>query len=48
MTWEVFDQIFQDKYFPESVKDRMSADFLASKQGNMTVTEYEVKFNELS
>ena len=29
MNCEIFDQVFQDKYFPESVKDRMSADFLA-------------------
>ena len=42
MTWEMFDQIFQDKYFPESVKDRMSVDFLSLKH----VTEYELKFDE--
>ena len=29
LTWGEFDQIFQGKYFPESVKDRMKADFLA-------------------
>ena len=29
LTWGEFDQIFQDKYFPESVRDRMKADFLA-------------------
>ena len=32
-----FDQIFQDKYFPKSVRDRMKADFLALRQGNITV-----------
>ena len=29
LTWGEFDQIFQDKYFPEFVRDRMKADFLA-------------------
>lgn len=28
LTWEEFDQIFQDKYFSESVRDRMKTDFL--------------------
>ena len=28
LTWGEFDQIFQDKYFPESVRDRMKDDFL--------------------
>lgn len=45
---EEFDQIFQDKYFPESVRDKMSTDFLALRQGGMTVAEYERKFEELS
>ena len=28
LTWGEFDQIFQDKYFPEFVRDRLKADFL--------------------
>ena len=43
-----FDQIFQDKYFSESVRDRMKADFLAPRQGSTTVVEYERRFTELS
>ena len=48
LTWGEFDQIFQDKYFPESVKDRMKAGFLALRQGSTTVVEYERRFTELS
>ena len=48
LTWGEFDQIFQDKYFSESVKDRMKADFLALRQGSTTVVEYERRFTELS
>ena len=48
LTWGEFDQIFQDKYFPESVRDRMKADFLALRQGSTTVVEYERRFTELS
>ena len=43
-----FDQIFQDKYFPEFVRDRMKADFLALRQGNTIVVKYERRFTELS
>ena len=48
LTWGEFDQIFQDKYFPESVRDRMKADFLALRQGSTTMVEYERRFIELS
>ena len=41
-------QIFQDKYFPESVRDGMKADFLAMRQGSTTVVEYERRFTKLS
>ena len=47
LTWGEFDQIFQDKYFPESVRDRMKADFLALRQGSTIVVEYKRRFNEL-
>ena len=48
LTWGEFDQIFQDKYFPKSVRDRMKADFLTLRQGSTTVVEYERRFTELS
>ena len=37
LTWGEFDQIFQGKYFLESVRDRMKADFLALRHGSTTV-----------
>ena len=48
LTLGEFDQIFQDKYFPESVRDIMKADFLALRQGSTTMVEYERRFTELS
>ena len=43
-----FNQIFQDKYFPELVRNKMKADFLALRQGSTTMVEYERRFDELS
>ena len=48
LTWGEFDQIFQDKYFSESVRDGIKADFLALRQGSTTMVEYERRFTELS
>ena len=48
LTWGEFDQIFQDKYFLESVRDRMKADLLAPRKGSTIVVEYERRFTELS
>ena len=48
LTWGEFIQIFQDKYFPKSIKDIMKADFLALQQRNTIVVEYERRFTKLS
>ena len=48
LTWGEFDQIFQDKYFPESFRDRMKADFLTLRQGSTIMVEYKRRFDELS
>ena len=48
LAWGEFNQIFQDKYFPEFVRNKMKADFLALRQGSTTVVEYERRFDELS
>ena len=48
LTYEEFDQIFQDKYFSKSVRDKMKGDFLALQQGSTNVVEYERRFTELS
>ena len=48
LTWGEFDQIFQNKYFSKSVRDKIKADFLALRLGSTTVVEYERRFTELS
>ncbi|XP_074369633.1 uncharacterized protein LOC141711091 [Apium graveolens] len=44
--WEM--ELFLEKYFPQFVQDQMELKFLELKQGNMSVTDYEGKFEELS
>ncbi|XP_058726456.1 uncharacterized protein LOC131597807 [Vicia villosa] len=46
-TWVMFTREFLRKYFPEDVRGKKDMEFLASKQGNSTVTEYDAKFVEL-
>ncbi|KAL8105647.1 hypothetical protein AgCh_029446 [Apium graveolens] len=48
ITWERFKELFLEKYFPQFVHDQMELKFLELKQGNMSVTDYESKFEELS
>ncbi|KAL8108572.1 hypothetical protein AgCh_024881 [Apium graveolens] len=48
ITWERFKELFLEKYFPQFVQDQMELKFLELKQGNMSVTDYESKFEELS
>ena len=47
MTWDVFDRVFLEKYFPEDVRNKKEMEFLELKQGNMIVVEYVAKFEEL-
>ena len=47
LTWGEFVQIFQNKYFLKSIRDRMKADFLALQHGSTIVVEYERRFTEL-
>ena len=46
--WNDFLVIFYEKYFPETVQDQKAADFMSLVQGNMTVSQYEANFTELS
>ena len=39
---------FFDKCFPESVKNEKENEFIQSKQGSITISQYVVKFDELS
>ncbi|XP_058216896.1 uncharacterized protein LOC131327781 [Rhododendron vialii] len=48
ITWTQFEEIFLEKYFPTPIKDQMAQEFLALRQGTMTVTQYMARFEELS
>ncbi|XP_022895365.1 uncharacterized protein LOC111409559 [Olea europaea var. sylvestris] len=48
MTWAQFKEEVMTKYFPQSLRDRREAEFLQLKQGNMSLDEYERKFEQLS
>ena len=47
MSWKKFWEIFFEKYIPTSLLDRIEIQFLELKQGNMTVSQYAAKSNEL-
>lgn len=46
--WDRFTELFLDKYCPRYMQNQMELKFFELKQGNMTVSEYEMKFSELS
>ena len=48
MTWTEFEELFNEKYFPESIRHMKEVEFIKLTQGNMTVSQYEAKFAELS
>ena len=48
ITWAVFRIEFLRKYFPEDVRAKKEIEFLELKQGNLSVTEYVAKFEELA
>ncbi|XP_024018441.1 uncharacterized protein LOC112090707 [Morus notabilis] len=48
MTWEQFEVLFNEQYFPQSYMDEKVMDFMSLLQGDMSVREYETKFNDLS
>ena len=48
MTWEGFCQLFLERHFLAVISDRKRPEFIKLIQGNMTVSEYEVKFTALS
>ncbi|XP_028079549.1 uncharacterized protein LOC114281296 [Camellia sinensis] len=43
-----FLEIFYDKYFPQSMRDKKVTEFETLRQGNKTVVEYEAQFAELA
>src|SRR4030067_482198 len=48
VTWAVFRREILNRYFPEDVCGKKEIEFLELKQGDMSVTEYAVKFVELA
>ncbi|MBM1124159.1 retrotransposon gag domain-containing protein, partial [Klebsiella pneumoniae] len=48
LTWAAFRALFLDTYFPEALQDRKYFEFLNLVQGNMSVHEYQLKFNTLA
>ncbi|KAL8108735.1 hypothetical protein AgCh_024996 [Apium graveolens] len=48
ITWKRFKELFLEKYFPQFVQDQMELKFVELKRGNMSVADYESKFEELS
>ena len=47
MGWQRFLEVFNEKYFPNSLREQNAAEFLTLEQRNMTVAEYEAKFTSL-
>lgn len=48
LSWEKFTEIFMEKYLPSYMQDQLEMKFLDLRREEMSVTEYEVKFSELS
>ncbi|XP_028099709.1 uncharacterized protein LOC114299217 [Camellia sinensis] len=48
LTWGRFLELFYDKYFPQSMRDKKVTEFETLRQGNKTVAEYEAQFAELA
>ncbi|PNX97451.1 hypothetical protein L195_g020680 [Trifolium pratense] len=47
MNWTNFKRLFISHYIPESYQFQMERELTELKQGNMTVTDYTMRFNEL-
>ncbi|XP_058189201.1 uncharacterized protein LOC131306790 [Rhododendron vialii] len=48
LTWAEFEVLFEEQYFPETSRDQLRDEFEKLEQGNMTVSEYALKFQSLS
>ncbi|XP_024021690.1 uncharacterized protein LOC112091693 [Morus notabilis] len=48
MTWELFEELFNERYFPQSYGNEKAMEFMGLEQGDMTMREYKAKFNDLS
>ncbi|XP_024025041.1 uncharacterized protein LOC112092646 [Morus notabilis] len=48
LTWEQFETLFNEQYFPQSYREEKALEFMSLLQGDMSIREYESKFNDLS
>ncbi|XP_070045964.1 uncharacterized protein [Nicotiana tomentosiformis] len=48
MTWDQFTCLFLDRYIPPSQREELWFQFEQLQQGQMSVTDYEARFSELS
>ncbi|KAL8514640.1 hypothetical protein ACS0TY_013648 [Phlomoides rotata] len=48
LLWEDFKEAVMERYFPQVLRDQKEQEFVTLQQGNLSVTEYERKFNQLS
>ena len=48
ITWQIFQDVFLDKFFPLEMGEDKVEEFMNSRQGSMTVKEYCLKFNQLA
>ncbi|XP_070037269.1 uncharacterized protein [Nicotiana tomentosiformis] len=48
MTWDQFIRLFLDRYIPPSQREELRSRFEQLRQDQMSVTDYEARFHELS
>ena len=48
ITWDCFSETFLKKNFPIELREEKAQELMKLRQGNMTVQEYGLKFNQLS
>ncbi|KAI9180213.1 hypothetical protein LWI28_002391 [Acer negundo] len=48
VTWIRFKELFNQKYFPEELRNEKESEFLGLTQGSMSLVEYERKFEQWS
>ncbi|XP_028089600.1 uncharacterized protein LOC114289953 [Camellia sinensis] len=48
LSWNQFRELFLNKYFPSTIRRERVKEFQNLEQGNMTVTQYAAKFEELA
>ncbi|KAI8524910.1 hypothetical protein RHMOL_Rhmol13G0186100 [Rhododendron molle] len=48
LTWAEFEELFENQYFPETYHEQLREQFEKLEQGNMIVSNYDIKFQSLS